>query len=151
MPTTIADLEEKQLENHLIAGGFLVVFTDILGNAQPAPTFQAFELNTVDLDVRERVVMIRDVGGINNPANRTLNKIRNMVVVVVGQTNEADRIVIRGMAEDLEKYLVANPTDGVCIFNIVSSGVSGPFTLEDSRRIYEINLQVSFNIVQPVF
>ena len=151
MPTTIDDLEEKQLENHLIAGGFLVAFTDILGNSQPAPTYQTFELNTIDLKNDERAVMIRDVGGISNSANRTLNKIRNMVVVVCGQTNEADRIVVRGYAEDVEKYLVANPTDGGCIFNIESSGVSGPFTLDDSRRIYEINLLVSFNIVQPVF
>ena len=150
MATTIADLEEAQLEAHLIAGGFLGAFTDILGDAQPAPTVQIFELNTVDLKPDERAVMIRDVGGVN-AANRTLHKIRNMIIVVCGQTNEADRIVVRGLAEDAEKWLVANPSDGECIFNVVSSGVSGPFTLADSRRIYEINLSVSFNIVQPVF
>ncbi len=150
MPTTIDDLEEKQLENHLIAGGFLGAFTDILGNAQPAPTTQIFELNTVDLKPNERAVMIRDIGGVN-PVNRTLHKIRNMVVVVCGQTNEADRIVIRGLAEDIEKYLVANPSNGGCIFNVESGGVNGPFTLADSRRIYEVNISVSFNIEQPVF
>lgn len=146
MAITIDDLEEKQLENHLIAGGFLAAFTDILGNAQPAPEVQIFELNTADLKANERAVMIRDIGGVTNSANRTLNKIRNMVVVVCGQTSEDDRIVIRGLAEDMEKYLVENPTDGGCIFNIVSNGVSGPFTLADSRRIYEINISVSFNI-----
>lgn len=151
MATTIADLEEKQLEEHLIAGGFLVAFTDILGNAQPAPEFQVFELDTTVLKKNERAVMIRDVGGVSNASTSTMHKIRNMVVVVCGKTSEEDRIVVRGLAEDMNNYLIANIDDGGCIFDITSSGVSGPFTLADSRRIYEINLSVKFNIVQPVF
>lgn len=149
--TTIADLEEKQLEDHLIAGGFLVAFTDILGNAQVAPTFQAFELDTTVLKKNERAVMIRDVGGVSNASTRTMHKIRNMVVVVCGKASEEDRIVVRGLASDMNEYLIANPSDGGCIFDINSSDVSGPFTLGDSRRVYEINISVSFNIVQPSF
>ena len=146
MTTTIDDLEEAQLEQHLIAGGFLGAFTDILGRSQPAPKLQIFELNTTDLAASERAIMIRTIGGVTSPVNRTLHKIRNMIIVVCGKTSEEDRIVVRGLAEDIEKYLVANPTDDGCIFNIVSSGVSGAFTLPDSRRICEVNLQVSFNI-----
>ena len=149
--TTIDDLEEKQLENHLVAGGFLTAFTDILGRSQPKPTTQIFELNTTDLRPEERVVMIRTIGGASNAATSTLHKIRNMIVVVAGQANQEDRIVIKGLVEDMNKYLIANPTDGGCIFNISSSGTSGPFTLADSRRIYEINISVSFNIDQPTF
>ena len=46
----------------------------------------------------------------------------------------------------MEKWLVANPKDGGCIFDITSNGVDGPYTLADSRRVYEINLSVKFNI-----
>jgi hypothetical protein len=146
MTTTIDDLEEKQLENLLIAGGFLAAFTDILGNSQPAPATQIFELDTTDLDPNERAVMIRRVGGVSNPATRFNNKIVPMVVVVCGKANQEDRIVSYGLAQDMEKYLVKNYADTGCLFNITSSGVNGPFTLADSRRVYEINIMVSFNI-----
>jgi len=146
MTTTIDDLEEKQLENLLISGGFLAAFTDILGNSQPAPSTQIFELNTTDLDPNERAVMIRRTGGVSNPATRFNHKIVPMVVVVCGKANQEDRIVSYGLAQDMEKYLVKNYVDTGCLFDITSSGVNGPFTLADSRRLYEINIMVSFNI-----
>jgi hypothetical protein len=142
---TIADLEVKQLEDHLIAGGFIAAFTDILGNAQPAPIFQAFELDLTDKLPTERVVMIRKTGSLSAP-DRTFFKSQPMLVLVVGKASQQDSVITNGLAIDMEKYLVNNPTDNGCLANIVSSGVVGPFITADGRRAFEINLTVAFNI-----
>ena len=146
--TVIADLEEEQLKQHLIVGGFLTAFTDIFGNAQPAPKTQMLEFDLTDITASDRVVMIRNVGNVNNPATNTLFTQRNMLIAVVGNTSAADSLIVKGLAMDMETWLKANVTDGECIFNITSSGVSGPFIFDDSRRVYEINLLVGFNIVR---
>lgn len=142
---TIADLEVRQLELHLIAGSFLAPFTDILGNAQPAPTFQAFELDLTKTPPDDRVVMIRKTGSLSGP-DRTFFKSQPMMVLVVGRASQLDSVIANGLTIDMEKYLVENATDGSCIANIVSSGVVGPFILPDGRRAFEIDLLVSFNI-----
>ena len=142
---TIDDLEVKQLENHFIAGGFLDAFTDILGNPQPPPEFQPFELNLTDEIANSRVVMIRTTGNLNS-GNRTFFKSVPMVVVVVGLALPSDSIIVNGLAIDMEKYLVESYRDSACLANIESSGVTGPFILPDGRRAYEINIQAMFNI-----
>lgn len=144
--STIADLEVRQLELHLNAGGFFSPFTDILGNAQPAPTFQGFELDLTSgtVEKNERVIMIRNAGNITS-TTRTFFKERLMMVLVVGRVGEDDRLVANGLAEDIEDYLVKNFTDGGCIANIVSSGVSPTRITEDGRRAFEINITVMFN------
>ena len=142
---TIDDLEVRQLENHFIAGGFLASFTDILGNPQPAPTFQPFELNLTDELGNSRVVMIRTTGNLNS-GNRTFFKSVPMVIVVVGLAIQTDSIIANGLAIDMEKYLVDSYHDSACLANIESSGVVGPFILPDGRRAYEINIQAMFNI-----
>ena len=150
---TIASLEVEQIKLHLIAGGFLTLFNDIFGNPQPAPTVQLNELDLKPAVVKnnERVVMIRTTGGITNSATRTLYKERSMMVLVVGKVGESDSVIADGLARDMEEYLMANPSDGECMFNIVSSGVTGPMGTEDNRRAYEINFVASFNIVRPIF
>ncbi len=150
---TIADLEVAQLEAHLRVGGWLTAFTDILGNAQPSPIFQPYELDLTKGIVTndDRIVMIRETGGVSNAATRVLFKQKNMVVSVVGKPGVSDLIIVKGLAQDMEEWLVANPQDGMCLTNIVSSGVSGPFITEDSRRVFEINLNVTFNINIPQF
>lgn len=150
---TIANLEVEQIKLHLIAGGFLSPFTDIFGNPQPSPIIQLNELDLRPAVVKnnERVVMIRTTGGITNSATRTLYKEVPMMVLVVGKVGEPDSLTAKGLADDMEKYLVDNPGDGECMFNIVSSGVTGPMGTEDNRRAYEINFVASFNINRPVF
>lgn len=145
--STIADLEVNQLENHINAGGFFSTFTDIFGGSQPAPKFQAFELDLTSDDVAEddRVIMIRNSGSITS-STRTFFKSRPMLVLVVGKVGETDRTIANGLAEDIENYLVNNHSDGGCIANIESSGANGPFITEDGRRAFEINLTVMFNI-----
>jgi len=147
--STIADLEVKQLEDHLTSGGFFAPFTDILGNNQPAPTFQSFELDLTNgtVDRNERVIMIRNSGNIT-ASTRTFFKERFMLVLVVGRVGESDRVIVNGLAEDIEDYLVKNFSDGACIANIVSSGVSPTFITEDGRRAFEINITVMFNIIR---
>jgi len=147
--SVITDLEENQLKEHLIAGGFLTAFTDIYGNSQPAPITQMLELDLTDIKKDDRAIMIRNVGNVNNPATNTLFTQRNMVIVLVGNTSAADSIIMKGLAVDMETWLKANVTDNECIFNITSNGVAGPFIFDDSRRAYEINLLVGFNIVRP--
>ena len=147
--TVIADLEEEQLKQHLIAGGFLTAFTDIKGNAQPAPKTQMLEFDLTDITPSDRVIMIRNVGNVSNPATNTLFTQRNMLIAVVGNTSAADSLIVKGLAMDMETWLKANVTDGECIFNITSSGVAGPFIFDDSRRVFEINILVGFNIVRP--
>jgi hypothetical protein len=149
MTTVITDLEESQLEQHLVAGGFLSAFTDIFGNTQVAPVTQMLEFDLTDVGANDRVVMIRNVGNVNNPATNTLFTQRNMLIAVVGNTSANDSLIVKGLAMDMETWLKANVTDGNCIFNITSSGVSGPFIFDDSRRVFEINLLVGFNIVRP--
>lgn len=146
--TTIADLEEDQLAEHLIAGGFLGAFTDIFGNAQPAPINQMLEFDLTDVSANDRVVMIRNTGGVSNPSTNTLFTQRNMIIAIVGNTSAADGLIAKGLAMDIEKYLKENVTDNKCIFNITSSGVNGPFIFDDSRRVHEVNVLVSFNIVR---
>ena len=146
--TVIADLEEEQLKQHLISGGFLTAFTDIFGNTQPAPITQMLEFDLTNVGKNDRVVMIRNVGSVNNPATNTLFTQRNMLIAVVGNTSAADSLIVKGLAMDMEQWLKANVTDNGCIYNITSSGVSGPFIFDDSRRVYEINLLVGFNIVR---
>jgi len=148
---SIADLEVEQIKQHLIAGGFLAPFTDIFGDPQPAPVVQENEVDLTSVNNDDRVVMIRTTGGITNPANRTLYKERLMMVMVAGKVGEQDSVIANGLADDMEQYLMANPTDGECLFNIVSSGVTGPMGSEDNRRVYEINFVASFNINRPVF
>ncbi len=142
---TIADLSVKQLENHLIAGGFLAAFTDIFGDAQPAPEYQAFELDVTDALSRERIVMIRDTGNVNG-ANRFLSKEQPMIVLVVGRANAKDMIIVKGLANDMEIYLNNNFSDGGCLYNVNTTGVTGPFILPDARRAFEINITAFFNI-----
>lgn len=149
--TTIADLEEEQLKQHLISGGFLTSFTDVFGNNQPAPITQILEIDLTEVEPVDRVIMIRNTGGISNPATGVFFVQRNMLISVVGQQGSTDSVIVKGLAQDMEKWLKQNITDDECMFNIQSSGVSGPFITEDSRRAYEINLQVSFNINRPVF
>ena len=100
---------------------------------------------------KDRVVMIREVGGVSNAATRTLFKQKNMTVSVVGKPGVSDLIIVKGLAQSMEEWLMANVHDGKCLSNITSSGVSGPFITEDSRRVFEINLLVTFNINRPVF
>lgn len=145
--STITDLEVKQLEDHLSTGGFFSAFTDIFGGSQPAPKFQAFELDLANKNIKadDRVVMIRNSGSITS-ATRTFFKLRPMLILVVGKVGETDRTIANGLADDIENYLVQNFSDGGCIANIESSGVTGPFTTEDGRRAFEINLVIMFNI-----
>lgn len=149
--TTIADLEEEQLKQHLISGGFLAPFTDIFGASQPAPKTQVMEFDLTNLQPDERIVMIRTIGNVSNTSTNVLFTQRNMLVAVVGNIGSTSTAVAKGLAVDMEKWLKANITDNKCIFNITSSGVSGPFTFDDSRRVYEINIMVSFNIERPIF
>ena len=146
--TVIADLEEEQLKQHLISGGFLTAFTDIFGNTQPAPITQMLEFDLTNVGANDRVAMIRNVGNVNNPATNTLFTQRNMLIAVVGNTSAADSLIVKGLAMDMETWLKANVTDNGCIYNITSSGVSGPFIFDDSRRAFEINILVGFNIVR---
>lgn len=148
---TIADLEVPQLEQHLRTGGFLTTFTDILGNAQPSPIFQAYEIDLTIAKPDDRIVMIRETGGVSNVATRVLFKQKNMVISVIGKAGVSDLIIVKGLAQDMEEWLTANVQDGMCLTNIVSSGTSGPFITEDSRRVFEINLNVTFNINRPAF
>lgn len=148
---TISDLEEEQLKQHLIDGGFLAPFTDIYGDAQPAPIIQMLEMDMTNVEKSDRVVMIKNIGGVNNPQTNVLFTQRNMLVLVVGRGDANDSVIAKGLARDMEQWLKANITDDECLFNIVSNGVSGPFIFEDSRRVYEINLLVSFNINRPSF
>jgi hypothetical protein len=143
--STIADLSVKQLEDHLIAGGFLAAFTDILGSAQPKPIFQPFELDLTDMPPTNRVVMIRETGTVNS-ANRFLTKEQPMLVLVVGQANVNDLIIAKGLANDMEIYLNNNFCDGACLYNINTAGVGGPFIMPDGRRAFEINIVAFFNI-----
>lgn len=143
---TIADLDVEKLKNHLITGGFFDPFTDIFGNPQPAPTRQMNEVDLTSTDENERVILIRNTGGVTNPNHRVLYKERNMLIIVFGKSSENDSVIAQGLAEDIERWLVANYGDGQCIFNIVSGGVTGPFITQDSRRAYEISVTVSFNI-----
>lgn len=149
--STISDLEEEQLKQHLISGGFLAPFTDIYGDSQPAPITQMLEIDLSGKQPSDRVVMIRSIGGVNNPATNVLFTQRNMLIVVVGNTEPTDSVIVKGLAKDMDKWLKANITNNECMFNIISNGVNGPFIYDDSRRAYEINLLVSFNIDRPVF
>lgn len=147
----IDDLEVSQLRAHLVSGGFLSSFTDIRGNQQPAPTIQIDEIDETKITKNARAVMIRTTGGITNPVTRYQYKERLMTIVILGNQGKQDRVIIKGLADSMEEWLVANPQDGNCIFNIVSSGVNGPFIYDSSRRAYEISLSVSFNIERPAF
>lgn len=149
--STIANLEVEQLKQHLISGGFLAVFTDIFANPQPAPITQELEVDFTSVKPDDRVIMIRTTGNISNPSTRTFFKERMMLVMVAGKVGEADSVIAGGLAEDMENYLMANPTDNGCIFDISSRGVNGPLISDDSRRVYEINISVSFNISRPLF
>lgn len=149
--TTIADLEEEQLKQHLLSGGFLTSFTDIFGDAQSAPITQMLEFDLTDIQPDDRIILIRNTGNVSNPSTNVLFTQRNMLIAIVGNIGATSTAIAKGLAVDMEKWLKANVTDNQCIFNIVSSGVSGPFTFDDSRRVYEINLQVSFNIERPIF
>jgi len=127
---TLADLEVKQMEEHLTNGGFFSAFTDILGNAQPAPKFQAFELNlipdtnsTEEITGSDRVIMIRESGSITS-STRIFFKLRPMLILVVGKVGQSDRAIAKGLAEDIDSYLVKNFNDGGCLANIESSGVT---------------------------
>lgn len=143
--STIADLSVKQIEDHLIAGGFLAPFTDILGNSQPAPIFQAYELDLTDMSPDNRVVMIRETGTVNS-ANRFLTKEQPMLVLVVGRADVNDLIIAKGLANDMEIYLNDNFDDGGCLYNVNTSGTTGPFIMPDGRRGFEINITAFFNI-----
>lgn len=147
----LSELETSQLEAHLITSGLLGGFTDVFGEEQPSPAIQINELRLNDLQASQRAVMIRTTGVLTNPSTRHQIKQRNMTVLVVGMQSEDDSIIVNGFAEDIESWLVANPFDGMCMSNISSSGVSGPSTTEDSRRVYEISLLVTFNINRPNF
>ncbi len=142
---TIADLSVEQIKNHLIAGGFLAAFTDIRGDAQPAPKVQEYELDVTSMLPSDRVIMIRDTGSVNS-ANRFLSKEQPMIILVVGRANARDLIVARGLANDMEKYLNDNFSDGGCLYNINTAGVAGPFILPDARRAFEINITAFFDI-----
>ena len=146
MTITIADLDVEKLKNHLVTGGFFSSFTDILGNSQPAPKRQMNELNTTGISANDRIIMLRNTGGISNSRNRTLYKERMMMIGVVGRVGETDSVIAQGLAESIERWMVKNYTDGQCLMNVVSQGVSGPFMMEDGRRAYEVNVICSFNI-----
>lgn len=147
---TVADLEVKQLENHLVAGGFSGPFTGINSGSQPAPVLQPFEMDLTRLSANDRAVMIRNSGSIVS-STRVFFKERPMLIAVIGKQGVGDRIVVNGLADDMEAYLVGNPTDDGCITNITSSGVTGPFITDDGRRVFEISLVVRFNINLPEF
>ncbi len=148
---TIEDFEERQLENHLISGGFLGAFTDVVGTLQAAPITQLMQIDTTNGQASDRFILIRNTGGINNPNTRIHYKSRNMIIVIVGQSNASDAKVVKGLANDIEDWLVDNSSDGECMFNIQSSGVTGPFIYSDSRRAFEISLRADFNIVKKGF
>ena len=143
---TIANLEVEQVRQHLITGGFLGAFSDIFGSAQPAPQTQINELRLDSLGKNDRAVMIRNTGGTNNPTTSTFFNQRNMMIVVVGNIGETDSVIANGLAVDINSYLLSTPFDNGCLANISTSGVSGPFTLPEGRRAYEINFSAMFNV-----
>ena len=107
--TVIADLEEEQLKQHLIVGGFLTAFTDIFGVPKPAPFVQIleFDLTKTSYGPKEsdNIVMIRTVGNVSNPATNTLFTQRNMLIAVVGDTSAKGSAVAKGLAMDMETWL----------------------------------------------
>ena len=93
---TLANLEVKQMEEHIAAGGFFSPFTDIFGNPQPAPKFQGDELDLIPdsnnpdaITTTDRVIMIKNSGNITS-STITFFKLRPMLILVVGQTDESD-------------------------------------------------------------
>jgi len=143
----IEDFEEYQLKQHLVSGGFYQPFTDIFGNDQPAPVSQVNLFNSADVRVEgKRFIFIKPVGPALNPTTQLYSNERNMLISVVGLPNISDDTIVKGYATDINNYLIKNPSDGKCIYNIIQSRLNGPFLDSDSRVIYEINLTVMFQV-----
>lgn len=142
----ITDLDVEQLRLHVASGEFLDSFTDVFGNVQPAMTWQVGKVDLTAVSSNERVFMIRNNGGVTNGSDRFFYKERLMSISIFGAQGDSDSIIIQSFANTLEKWLVENYTDGKCLMSIQSQGVSGPYTTDDSREVFEISLSVKFNI-----
>ena len=142
---SIDNFEEVRLYNHLKTSGLTAGFTDVYGNAQPAPKIFISEYDDTDLDANERALLFRLLG--DDQVGDNANGITEFpfAINVFSKDDKQDSGVTRGYAEDVSKWLKDNFfSDDECILSIQTRKVSGPFYGGGSRREYTINLIVKF-------
>lgn len=142
---SIDNFEEVRLYKHLKTSGLTAGFTDVYGNAQPAPKIFISEYDDTELGANERALLFR-VTGQDQLGDNANGHIQVPVTInVFSKDNKQDSGIARGYAEDINNWLKQNFTsDDECILSIQSFGVSGPFYGGESRREYTINLIVKF-------
>lgn len=152
MAVTIEDFEDKRIHNHLEASKLLGGFSDINGQRKSAPVVYLSEIDLTELQANQRGLLIRQTGGINNPATEIFYDEYNYQISVFGRVGIEDSGIAKGYAKQIRQWLRKNPSNiDNCIMDIQTAGVSGPTITADGRRVYDIGLTVKFNIDRPMF
>jgi len=145
--TTIANFEDVRLLEHIKTSGLLTSFTDAFGNAQGATPSVSGSIDLTKLGSNERAVLVRRNGG--DAFGRPYLCIDEypMLVVVFSKAEDNDLAIANGLAKDIRNWLIDNyQSSDQCIMAISTRGVSPPLYTEDSRAVFEIPLNVKFNV-----
>ena len=152
MAVTIEDFEDLRIKNHLEKSNLLKGFNDINGQRKSAPAIYVSEIDLTELQANQRGLLIRQTGGINNPATEIFYDEYNYQISVFSRVGINDSGIAKGYAKQIRQWLRANPSSlDNCIMDIQTTGVNGPTITADSRRVYDIGLTVKFNIDRPIF
>lgn len=145
--TTIANFEDVRLLEHIKTSGLLTSFTDAFGNAQGATDSDTGMIDLNELANNKRAVLVRRNGG--DSFGRPYQGFTEypMLVVVFSKVGDEDSAIANGLANDIYRWLITNyQSSDECIMSISTRGVSPPLYTEDSRAVFEIALNVKFNI-----
>lgn len=145
--TTLANFEDVRLLEHIKTSGLLTSFTDCFENPQGATESTAGSIDLTKLAPNERAVLVRRNGGDSFGRPYLGMDEYPMLVAVFSKAEDNDLAIANGLAKDIRKWLIDNyKSSDQCIMAISTRGVSPPLYTEDSRAVFEISLNVKFNV-----
>ena len=145
--TTLANFEDVRLLEHIKTSGLLTSFTDAFGNTQGATPSVSGSIDLTKLAPNSRAVLVRRNGGdaFGQPYQGFTEY--PMLIAVFSKAEDNDLAIANGLANDIYKWLIDNyQSSDECIMAISTRGVSPPLYTEDSRAVFEIALNVKFNL-----
>ena len=135
------------LRDFIAASGLLTSFVDIKGDTQDAPSQMLDFVDSEKLAANQGTRYIAIVDPSTNGAAIPLySDEREMTIAFFGKGGEGaklDRRIIADYAEQINEYLRVNHPDN-CMYKATPRGVNGPYTNDDGRLVYSLNVDCWF-------
>lgn len=142
----VNDLTEYQVYDHLQAGGFFDAFsvvTNAVTEQQSAPVVQVGLYDESEVDANDRILLIRSANA-GGPSDDIV-RYENCLIAFAGKSRLDDWSVAKYRLAQIHRYLLENFKSD-CIINYDDlSDVTGPFSSESNRPVFEINFRLTLD------